>query len=221
MRVRNFRRDIIAGVFRKLLTPDVPMRVGCFGIAAAALAFGLSGCGGSDRQRVYPVRGTVTFEGKAMPGGGSISFVPLNRQAGKTAGGEIRENGTYELTTYNPGDGSMAGEFRVVIMQAVTMEPKEAPRDGEKMPEGGLTGLTVAEEDQIPMIYADVAKSPLKATVGPKANNVIDIDIKRLAENPNQQPPGVAARAGQRSAGRHAHPVKTPVPVAASVVGAR
>lgn len=156
-----------------------------------------------------------------MPGGGSISFVPLNRQAGKTAGGEIRENGTYELTTYNPGDGSMAGEFRVVIMQAVTMEPKEAPRDGEQMPEGGLTGLTVAEEDQIPMVYADVAKSPLKATVEPRANNTIDFDIKRIAEVPNQQPPGVAARAGQQSAGSRLRLVATPVAVAASVIGAR
>lgn len=197
------------------------MRSHCFCIAILTLASGLAGCGVSDRQRVYPVRGTVTFEGKAMPGGGSISFVPLNRQAGKTAGGEIRESGSYELTTYNPGDGSMAGEFRVVVMQAVTMEPKEAPRDGEKMPEGGLTGLTVAEEDQIPMIYADVANSPLKATVEPKSNNVIDIDIKRVAEAPNQQPPGVAARNGEQSVGRPSRPTTTRVPVAASGIGAR
>lgn len=220
MRIRYSITANPADVLRRRRTPFLPMHFGCLSLAAVAMLISMPGCGVSDRQRVYPVRGTVTFEGKAMPGGGSISFVPLNRQAGKTAGGEIGENGNYELTTYNSGDGSMAGEFRVVIMQAVTMEPKEAPRDGEKIPEGGLVGLTVAEEDQIPLLYADVAKSPLKATVEPRANNQIDFDIKRIVAEPNQQPPGVALRSRYHSKESQLRPA-TMAPMATAVISIR
>jgi len=195
------------------------MRLNYFWIFVIALVPVLSGCSTSDRQRVYPVRGTITFEGKAMPGGGSIAFVPLKRQAGKAAGGEIRENGTYELTTYDPGDGSMEGEFRVVIMQEVAREPREAPRDGEKIPEGALAGIMVAEEDRIPAVYADVANSPLKAVVEPKANNEINFDIQRVVEAPNQQPPGVAARARGNSTGMRPHRAAGLIPMATSVIG--
>ena len=57
-----------------------------------------------------------------MKGGGAISFVPTSNQPGKAAGGEIKDDGTYELMTHKPGDGSMAGDFRVTITQ-VTVSP--------------------------------------------------------------------------------------------------
>ena len=82
-----------------------------------------------------------------MKGGGSISFVPLGDQAGKTAGGEIKEDGTYELMTNKPGDGSMTGEFRVVIIQVTEREPE--PHQGRR--EGAAKVLSlVGEADRIP-----------------------------------------------------------------------
>ncbi len=67
------------------------------------------------------MKGKVTFE--ALKGGGSISFMPTGKQEGRTGGGEIHEDGTYELTTFKSGDGSMEGEFRVVIHQSTEREP--------------------------------------------------------------------------------------------------
>lgn len=132
-----------------------------------------SGCSKSDR--VYKVQGKVSFDGKPMVGGGSISFVPLGDQSGKNAGGEIAADGSYSLTTHKPGDGSMTGEFRVVIIQATDREP-DRTQDGEK---AGTSIKTVAEAERIPAIYGDTYKSPLRAKVEAKDLNEINFTLDR------------------------------------------
>jgi hypothetical protein len=132
----------------------------------------LVGCSG--QTPVYPVKGTITFEGKPMKGGGSIAFVPVGDQKGKTAGGEIGPDGSYQLMTHKPGDGSMAGDFRVVITQVTEHEPERTP-DG-KAPAKGGTSLDAA--DRIPANYGDHQKSPVTTKVEPKSNT-LDFDLKR------------------------------------------
>jgi hypothetical protein len=134
------------------------------------------GCGPAGQVKVYPVKGKVTFEGKPLAGGGAISFVPVASQEGKTAAGEIKEDGSYELTTYEPGDGSMVGDFRVVINQVTEKEPEPTP-DGAPPPKGG--SRVVAEADRIPAIYADFQNSPLTAKVEAKSLNTLDFVLKR------------------------------------------
>src|SRR5687767_3070887 len=98
--------------------------------ALMVAAIGVSwiiGC--SNEIPVYPVEGQVNFEGQPMAGGGSIALVPLTDQEGMAAGGEIAADGTYRLTTRSPGDGSMVGEFRVLINQVTEQEP-ENTEDG-------------------------------------------------------------------------------------------
>jgi hypothetical protein len=176
------------------LSFGMTMRLNALLPTAAILTFVLSGCGSSDRVTVYHVRGTIRLEGKAMPGGGAISFIPMENQRGKTAGGEIREDGTYELMTYSPGDGSMAGYFKVVITQASSMEPREAPPDGQKLPEKGLEILSVPSEDLIPAAYGDLNKTPLRATVEPRSQE-INFDLQRkLNQVDESQPAGVAGK---------------------------
>jgi hypothetical protein len=140
--------------------------------AAIALAATTSGCFG--RIPVHPVKGTITFDGKPMKGGGSIAFVPLGDQQGKTAGGEVLADGTYQLMTHQPGDGSMAGDFRVVITQVTQKEPERTP-DGKAPPKGSLS---LPEADRIPAIYADSQNSPLTAKVEAKSNE-INFELKR------------------------------------------
>jgi hypothetical protein len=140
----------------------------CLPLAAAL------GC--SSEFPVYPVQGRVNFEGKPMVGGGSISFVPLKEQEGKTAAGEIAADGSYRLTTNVDGDGSMPGEYRVVIVQQVDQEPQRTG-DGEEALVIPASTLPVA--DRIPAIYADPTKSPLRATVEAQSENKIDIELKR------------------------------------------
>lgn len=153
------------------------------GIALVALGAAV-GCGGG--TKVYPVKGKVTFDGKPMKGGGSVAFMPTGGQSGKAAGGEIADDGTYELMTHKPGDGSMEGEFRVVILQTTEREP-EASNDGEKVVR--KKGSSLPEIDRIPTVYGDPYKSPLTAKVEAR-NNEINFELTR---NPA---PAKAARPG-------------------------
>jgi hypothetical protein len=146
-------------------------------VGALVLVAGSLGCGGNNP--VYPVQGRITFEGQPMMGGGSISLVPLGNQPGKAAGGEIAEDGTYKLTTYRPGDGSMVGEFRVLIIQSVEKEPEATP-DGQKAPKAAAS---VPPNARIPTVYADSANSPLKTKVEAKGVNELNFDLKRTAES--------------------------------------
>ena len=134
-----------------------------------------AGCGSSGNNKVYPVKGTVKFEGQPMKGGGSISFRPTGGQVGAAPGGEIKEDGTYELMTYEPGDGSMPGEFRVVITQVTVKEPEASPDGSAPKP---VDGPNVAPQDQIPFVYSDPTESPLTAKVEEKSN-AIDFDLTR------------------------------------------
>jgi hypothetical protein len=140
----------------------------------------IAGCGGSTDVVVYPTSGVVNFEGKAMSGGGSISFVPTTSQAGKAAGGIINADGTFVMSTYGDGDGAMAGTFRVMIVQTTTAEPdfggdSDAPGAAAKA-EGTST---VDKADVIPLIYADPVNSPVTVTIEAKDKNELTIELNR------------------------------------------
>jgi len=136
----------------------------------------LVGCGPAGQVKTYSVKGKVTFGGKPMVGGGSIALIPLSNQEGKTAGGEIKEDGTYELMTYTPGDGSMAGDFRVVITQTTVKEPTPTA-DGAPAPNSTI--FTVPQADRIPPIYGDIQNSPLTTKVEAKPLNELNFDLTR------------------------------------------
>ena len=71
----------------------------------------LLGC--QDGVQTYPTTGKVQFpDGTPMPGG-MIEFQSL--QHGLNAKGEISPDGTFAMTTFVEGDGSVAGEHQIMI----------------------------------------------------------------------------------------------------------
>lgn len=144
-------------------------------LAALLLVVG-AGCGPSGQVKVYPVQGKVMFEGKPLVGGGAISFVPLSEQAGKTAGGVIQPDGTYQLGTYKEADGSMVGEFRVTVFQETAQEQVATP-DGAAP--AAAAKPAVAQADRIPFVYMSDRETPLRATVEAKPLNELNFELKR------------------------------------------
>ena len=136
------------------------------------------GCGNGNVQ-VYPVSGQVRFNGEPMQGGGGIALVPTSPTSGQAAGGVIDEMGNYTLSTYGEGDGSMVGEFRVMITQTVMKEP-EPTKDGEAAPK---PAKAVPDDKRIPLIYADPKGSPLIIKVEPKVND-IPLELDRQFQKP-------------------------------------
>lgn len=146
------------------------------------LAASLVGCGNGDRVTVYPTKGVVLFEGKPMAGGGAITFVPLTALEGKAAGGVIKEDGTFVMSTYEEGDGSIAGEFRVMIHQSTMQEPETTPdADGKAAASRSEPTQTVAKDALIPRVYSDPNQSPLTVKVDPNGSNeALSLELKRM-----------------------------------------
>src|SRR5262245_56563198 len=72
-------------------------------------ALTLLGCGGASMS---PVAGVVLLDGKPLAGA-SIQFVPQGK--GRDATGQTDQNGQFTMSTVQPRDGMLAGEYKVVI----------------------------------------------------------------------------------------------------------
>jgi hypothetical protein len=83
--------------------------------ALAAIFFGACwGCGSGSvvPPSLIPVKGKVTYKGQPVTKG-IVRFEPDGY--GRMATGELKSDGTFELTTLKPGDGVVAGEHRVTV----------------------------------------------------------------------------------------------------------
>jgi hypothetical protein len=85
------------------------------------------GCGGGK----YPVRGTVALDDGTPVTKGLIVFERSDGGPPLTARGEIRPNGSFELSTDKPGDGVPAGRYKVLIN---SMDLSDIPDEQKKLP---------------------------------------------------------------------------------------
>jgi hypothetical protein len=85
-------------------------------MAVVALLFVVApGCFSGD-PKTHPVHGKVLFpDGKPLTKG-SVEFELLDQEKPSTATGEISDDGTFELGTYKPDDGAIAGRHRAVVI---------------------------------------------------------------------------------------------------------
>jgi hypothetical protein len=84
-------------------------------VLAVLVAIPSWGCGSSNGHYVgttVPVKGIASYRGKPLTQG-EITFEPTD--IGREAHGGIQPNGTFELTTFNKGDGAVAGTHRVAV----------------------------------------------------------------------------------------------------------
>ncbi len=86
-----------------------PPRAAC-GLVVALL---LAGCGGDpSKPKLGKVSGTVTYKGQPVTSG-TVRFTPDASKGGETgqvASGQIESDGSYELTTFDTGDGAILGQ---------------------------------------------------------------------------------------------------------------
>jgi hypothetical protein len=71
------------------------------------------GCSDDGLGKRYPVSGTVKYKGEPVAKA-RISFTPTKNGTGRAASGQV-ENGAFTLTTLNPEDGAMPGEYKVTV----------------------------------------------------------------------------------------------------------
>lgn len=115
--------------------PNALALVIILGLGASLLT--VPGCGkGGAAYKTAPVRGQVIYNGQPVTSGG-IGFQPIavpgasESNPGKPASGQVKEDGTFVLTTYKEGDGAVVGRHRVSYIPSVagaeTYEDKPQP----------------------------------------------------------------------------------------------
>lgn len=123
-----------------------------------------TGCGDSDRLPTYEARGTVVFPDGHPLEGGTIIFESIDHPVSPRS--SIGTDGSFELNTYEMGDGAPAGSYRVAIRSS---SQTEYDRDERRPP------------PIIPPKYADFEKSGLEYTVEAKEPNEFKITVERPA----------------------------------------
>jgi hypothetical protein len=92
-------------------------------VSLACAVICVVGCSGGDGEPRLPtvkVKGKLYVDDKPY-GGCRLNFAPTDTQADKSkpqprqATAKVADDGTFELTTYEPGDGVPAGKYNVVL----------------------------------------------------------------------------------------------------------
>lgn len=114
---------------------------------------------GKGRTKPVKVEGIVTLDGERL-GRVMVMFIPVKKEEGKPAFGVTNDEGDFDLSTSNPGDGAVPGEYKVLLTENVTgSKPgsanKDAPRKG------------------IPKSYSDPNVSSLIVQVKPGGKKIL------------------------------------------------
>lgn len=154
-----------------------PKRCGCAWSWTAVVmassimaAVGCSGSGSPGRPPTYPATGTVSLDGKPVAGA-TITLVPQG--GGQPAVAVTDPSGGFRLTTFQAGDGAVAGTYGVTVEKRVA--PGAAAADGaEYQPP---TGPLPPPENVLPAKYASVETSGLAATIEAGRPNTFTLDL--------------------------------------------
>ncbi len=120
------------------------------------------GC--SNQPQVAPVRGFVKMDGKPLPGG-RIMFAPIasgeDKNVGQSAFGQIQQDGSFVLMTYEEGDGALVGLHNPTVMENRQEDDPNSPNPTLPGPRIGVVSMThltlevVAGEDNVFTIEMD------------------------------------------------------------------
>lgn len=132
--------------------------------ALFVLCLAASGCWGSDEPRPVRVTGKIEYNGQPLTHG-TVAFVPVEVTTGHAARGTIGPDGSFELTTFQIGDGAFPGDYVVTVFAY----------DGTRDVAG--SSFQAVGPSVIPQRYNKVSTTDLLQTVGDKRMEV-KLDLK-------------------------------------------
>lgn len=119
-----------------------------------------SGCGG--RPALVPVSGTVLFRGQPVDGAQVSLLAP---GAPRNAAGMTDGAGRFTLTTFEPGDGALPGEHKVIVSKWETAAGTGRSPGRSLAPGGENMGNYVQPKSLLPARYENPEQSELRVTV--------------------------------------------------------
>lgn len=146
-------------VFLGLVIPALLLTLGCSSPSDDPWA--------AQRPKTYPVEGVVFYQGKPVEGATVVFNSPKENRA---AYGVTDNAGLFSLTTFETGDGAVAGPQEVRISKIKTEQTTTDPE---------LAVAPPKEINLLPAKYADFKTSGLTAEVKSDAENRVEF---RLAD---------------------------------------
>lgn len=151
--------------------PVTPMRMPSFiGVLAT---MGIIGCGS---RGVVPIQPQFLLDGKPLQEA-SVSFIRTGVEEGRPAFGITDSNGVATLTTYEPLDGVLPGNYAVVVIKAPENAMTYTAEDADTSNIKDLVRMSTMGDAKpsrvkrvrstIPEIYSDPGTTPLKCQVTP------------------------------------------------------
>ncbi len=130
------------------------------------------GCGGETGPAVYPVTGTVTYQGQAVEGA-VVAF--RGESATKIATGTTDSEGRFQLATYQPGDGAVPGKHTVTVSKTIEAGDTSVSLSMDEALENPQAQAD--SQNELPARYADPATSPIELTVSADDANDFTIEL--------------------------------------------
>ncbi len=150
--------------------------------ATPLLLIALAGCGSEeDSITLYPVKGTVTLNGKPMAGA-TITFVPDASNVASTPGVDSTgPEGTYSIR-FKSRTGLSPGKYKVMVEPALTV-PGGADVPEEFKDDPYMAQLSLGRDPGADRKEAAGEKSEFDAEVTANpTSNVFDFDVKAKAK---------------------------------------
>jgi hypothetical protein len=132
--------------------------VGLLVLVWSALSLG-RGHGRPERLLVYPVTGKVLVNGRPAAGA-AIVLHPQDPSLSARPRAVVQSDGSLAVTTYEPGDGAPAGEYKATVEWRRPAAGQEVGGDGPPPP------------NVLPPDYASSATTPLTVTVEEGENEI-------------------------------------------------
>lgn len=143
--------------------------------ASALLMLVCLGCSQRGLDGLYPVKGTVTLNGKPLDGA-TISFI--SKGDGRPATAISKADGTFEVFTLD-SSGALPGNYRVVVVKE-EVPPETSAADAGfdasgqdlSMVQAAKTGKQAFKSNQlVPTKYTNPETTPLTFEVKSSSNN--------------------------------------------------
>ncbi|QDV27149.1 carboxypeptidase-like regulatory domain-containing protein [Aureliella helgolandensis] len=157
-------------------------------LTSALLVSFLVGCGDS-LPKTEPVTGMVTLDGAPVPMA-MVTFLPDDQANGTPATAQTDAEGNFSLTTFNSGDGALAGTYQITVAKysesdtpAASAETSPAPQLTEEeesklreaqysAADAKMANRPIRTKNLIPKKYASKTTSGLTHTVVAGSNEV-------------------------------------------------
>jgi hypothetical protein len=140
-------------------------------------------CGCSDG--LIDVHGVVTYDGEPLPKA-TVSFVREGGAAGRPAGGFTDQQGRFELTSYRPDDGIIAGRYRVTVSKVADGKDFQAnsPAMEQQLQKAYSQSRPTSPyfpnvKSVLPWVYGDVNETPFSCEVPLAGDLKLEIDSSR------------------------------------------